>query len=921
MADNDKTNPPGPTSTNVDVEIKINDLISNRRKIYELNEQSLKNSLLTSEQLAGELKSQNEAYEEQKKLVENIDTYSKNLVDSEQIITEAKENQLKTLKEQFLTNQKTIVLLLQKQKLIDEEVKNGKKTQEQAEKEKNEIDKRLKLLKEQTIEQGKQIQQGEREKKLKEDIKSIGNEILQQTLQYGQQLEKHIMNISKLNGGYAEHGSKLREANLQIYQATAGTGIMFEEANAAFAGLSQNFIGLTTQSQDSISKMVEGTAQLTKLGVDAGSASKGFDSLVNAMGKTPLQAHKIQESFVQMAAKNRLALGAVSQAFAENSSRFVGYGEQMTKVLDGLAEQSLKTGIAIGKLVGIAQGFDTFEDASRKVGNLNALLGGDYFNSIEMLTASDEERIKLLKEGVLNSGIQWESMNRFQKMAIANAAGINDLNEASKMFGKTSLENTKQQEEAAKVQKTLAEQAESVSTSMDKMKSVLNGVIIALDPLVSLVGTIVEILVLPAKIGASLGQVGAAVGSIISLIGILAIKNLILKRSFMGVGSSIGGAIKKMFGWITAKETANKVPVAGIQKTTSSQLMSSAAPTPAAAAPAGPGRFTSFVNNINPVNLIAAAGALLILAAALFVMAKALQEFAKVAGDPNADGAAKLAAGSLLALVIAAKLIKAAGTDVLIGSLIILAMAASVLVLGIALQKFNGIDWKLVAGVGLIILGLGLAIAGLGMALSGPQALTLAIGIGVIVTIAAALSLMGLALKSIVDAIANASPALSNLANSFKQLFEIKDLKDNFSSIESFLSQLSDIDYDPISELANAIGLLATNMERLSSISSIMNIKGSAEMSTVQNIKSTAEEIGKTANTIGTSTAAQQSLIPVQQTTAFVPLLVQVDKKTIIEILEKDIKSMAYGEALNALDAVGIVQSAFEVQNRRYGGT
>jgi hypothetical protein len=921
----------------------------------------------------------NDLLEEGKKKYTDIDEKiriarenKKALIDDEQIILELQQTQTEELKNQFQINQKNLLNLI-------EQLKVGKEKGTLSEQEQKDLKEKITILKDITFLQGKDLEKIEKEKKLKEGILSIGKEIWQGIMQQTIALDAHIVNISKLNGGYAEHNSKLREANVQIYQATAGSGVMLEEANAALAGLSQNFIGLTTQSQESIKTMATGAAFLTKLGVDAGVASKSMDSLVNAMGKTPQQAYKIQESFVQMAAKNRLALSAVSQAFGENSSRFVGYGEKMTKVLEGLSEQSLKTGVSIGKLVAIAQGFDTFEDASKKVGNLNALLGGDYFNSIELLTASDEDRIKLLKEGVAASGMQFESMNRFQKMAIANAAGITDLNEASKLFGQTSLQNTRQQDESAKVQKTLAEQAESVSTSMDKMKSVINGVVIALDPLIDIFRIVVNGLTWFAKAGGEAGEklggwggkVITVFGSLISLAAILAAKNLLLTGSFGRIGSVIGGATKKLWGWIAGKEAANKIPDAAIQRTTSSKLDSAAAGPTAAA---GPGKFTSFINNIKPGNLIAAAGALLLLSLALLALGIALQQFAVFAGmSENKASAIGIAIATIAGLVGISYALNAAKVTISTGVIVLAIMSGSLLLLGIALQSFSKVDWKLVAGVGLIILGLGLAIAGLGMALAaGPQAITLAIGIGVIVTIAAALALLGLALKTIVDAIANASPALSNLANSFKQLFEIKDLKDKFSSIESFLSQLSNIDYDPINKLADSVGTLATNFEKLSSISanpfkqlfeikdlkdnfssieslfsqlssidydpiikladsigmlstnleklasisSNMSIKGSVDATTTENVNLAVQGVAEKTRQISEASAQQkQSLIPVQQTTTFVPLIVQINGKNIIDVLRRDIQIISGEETLRMMDSTGIVRSSDYIQS------
>lgn len=732
------------------------------------------------------------------------------------------------------------------------------------------------------------------------------------------------MNISKLNGGYAELGSNLREANRQIYQATTGTGVMFEEANAAFAGLSQNFIGLTTQSEKSIKDMVKGTAFLTKLGVDAGAAAKGFDSLVNSMGKTPEQAGKIQESFVQMAAKNRLALGAVSQAFAENSSRFVGYGEKMTKVLEGLSEQSLKTGVSMSSLVKIAQQFDTFEGAAKAVGNLNAMLGGDYLNSIELLTASDDERIKLLKEGVAASGMQWESMNRFQKMAVANAAGINDLNEAGKIFGQTSLQNTRQQEDAAKVQKTLAEQAESVSTSMDRMRSVLNGVVIALDPVVSLMSLLVDVLTYPAKKGGELGEeIGGWTGKIITVMGSLgsllmamAIKNKIFGGSFGFIRRGITSVIKKIPEYISSLFTKKAAEDATKTGSVVPSGPSSTVPSPTSpAATAGPGRFTSFINNINATNMLKAAGALLLFAAALLVLGFALQQFAAFAGDPNAGGGAAIAVLSIAALIGMSYALSKATPQISTGLIALVVLSASLLILALSLKMLSGVDWKLVAAIGVIILGLGLAIAGLGAAVSGPQGLLVAIGIGVLIGFAGALTILGIAIKTIIDSLKDSAPAFTNLGDSLTKLFAIKDLKQNFSDLESFFSQLSTIDVEPINNLANAIALLGENLQLLASMSPNIsaNVKGNVEnivTETAKTVNQVSEAVSSAA-TARTQSSLQTASNQAQQ--VLVPVQIYMDKKKVGEIL--NIEGIAKGIALDTLDGVGIGQSSEAVQS------
>jgi hypothetical protein len=762
-----------------------------------------------------------------KEIDKNIETIAKNkktIIDYEQIENDLKEERLNKLKEEFRINQQTLLQLLEEREVVGQ---NNK-----------ELNDKIEHLKEITREQGKQIQDANKEKEIKEKILVIAKEMLQLTRQYGSELEKHIIQISTLNGGYDKYKETIGEANKLLYASTVGTGIMFEEANQSIQQLSSNFIGLSTQSAESIKQMSSGVAQLGKLGVDAATASRGFDSLVNAMGKTPAQAYKIQESFVQMASKNRLALGSVTQAFAENSSRFVGYGAQMTKVLDGLAEQSLKTGIAIGKLVGIAQGFDTFEDASRKVGNLNALLGGDYFNSIELLTASDEERIRLIKEGVAASGMQFESMNRFEKMAIANAAGISDLNEASKLFGQTSLQNTRQQAEGAEVQKTLAEQAQSATLAMDKLKSSFNGLLIILEPIIT---------------------------------------------TFMEVANKIANAVQEFKGFLEEL---------GLGTTAAAALTSALLAIP-------------LIFPVLAAGFVAVAVAIAGFVGGIVSSLLPVAKFGNVAAGAISKVGLAATKGSIGLLALGAAIgLAAAGIGILIYGFADLTKYLAPLVD----TFFNGINDALKSLISINPVSLYNIAAGL-VAMAGGFAAITAASMGNIVVggISAFAGVFSKKPTSVFEMLATLSEitnkfpvdGLQKIVSSILSFGNISNI--NVGSISSLVSELSNVNIDPINKLAEAIGTLGANLTMLASLSATgIKVEGTAT-----NVVDTAMTAAAVSTINATNSAVKsQALIPTQQTTAFVPLVVQIDKKTIIEILKEDIANIAKGQASDRINAI-----------------
>ncbi len=135
----------------------------------------------------------------------------------------------------------------------------------------------------------------------------------------------------------------------------------------------------------------------------------------------------------------------------------------------------------------------------------------------------------------------------------------------------------------------------------------------------------------------------------------------------------------------------------------------------------------------------------------------------------------------------------------------------------------------------------------------------------------------------------------------------------NVGSISSLVSELSNVDIDPINKLAEAIGTLGANLTMLASLSATgIKVEGTAT-----NVVDTTMTAAAVSTINATNSAVKsQALIPAQQTTAFVPLVVQIDKKTIIEILKEDIANISKGQALDAIDAIGLTQSSLFSMDR-----
>ncbi len=131
-------------------------------------------------------------------------------------------------------------------------------------------------------------------------------------------------------------------------------------------------------------------------------------------------------------------------------------------------------------------------------------------------------------------------------------------------------------------------------------------------------------------------------------------------------------------------------------------------------------KLTDSFKKMDMKELIKGALAMLILAAAMWVLAKALQEFASVEWESIAKGLV-----AILALVGIAYLLSKVKGEMIEGALAMVILGGALWVIGYALQMFTKIGWEDLAKAGVALVGLSLIVAGLGF-------LIIPIGLGVL---------------------------------------------------------------------------------------------------------------------------------------------------------------------------------------------
>jgi hypothetical protein len=248
--------------------------------------------------------------------------------------------------------------------------------------------------------------------------------------------------------------------------------------------------------------------------------------------------------------------------------------------------------------------------------------------------------------------------------------------------------------------------------------------------------------------------------------------------------AQMGGSFAQM--GMDVKGMASKLPIIG--KLFGGGAAPTAGPTPAAATTPSPGGGGADQANkfskIKSSDLIKGAAALLILAAALWVSAKAFQEFATVKWEDVGKGLVGLVGLATIAYILG----KAQG-EMIKGAIAVAILGVALIPFAFAMSLIAGLDIGsvLAAAAGLVIFGA--AVFGLGLLLTGPGAIVFGAGILGFLALGAALIVLGAGLQMVGSGFSAISAGLPALVEQ--------------------VSSLSQINFLPIIGLAGALTLLA----------------------------------------------------------------------------------------------------------------
>ena len=362
-------------------------------------------------------------------------------------------------------------------------------------------------------------------------------------------LGHEVDSLSKKIAGATGFASQFHDEIIDGAIAGTMAGIQFKEMASSITSLAEGMSSFLPENEATNTSLALTVARLEKFGISGSQSVAVMDHMQRAMGLNAQQSADLTANIARMGKTVGITAKKAITDFTKAQSRLSIFGNQNIKVFKELQAQAKATGMSIDSLIGSVGKFDTFEGAAGQAASLNAVLGTTISN-IEMMNATDSERINIIREQVKASVGNFDALDKFTKMHIAQAMGVKSVDEAQRLLNMSTAEYNKTlagQQENVNVQQELADATERLIPFVDQLKLALAQIVLAFAPIVEIISKflhfITPFITLVAKGIAGLAALAAVVALVVKAGAIMAAGLAILTNPITLVIAGVTGLL------------------------------------------------------------------------------------------------------------------------------------------------------------------------------------------------------------------------------------------------------------------------------------------------------------------------------------------------------------------------------------------
>jgi len=643
--------------------------------------------------------------------------------------------------------------------------------------------------------------------------------------------DEAIAEMHKLTGA----APGLEKQMIALEHEFSGTGVSADEAGKAISTLFNTVTDFNRMGPATQKELADTTAVLNEMGVSMDTTAGNIQTLTKVFGVSGMEAAETSRELFTLAQNLGMAPEEVAANFAAAGPKMAAFGEQGVETFKKLQAAAKQSGMQVDQMLGIVEKFDTFEGAAESVGKLNAILGGPFLSSLDMVTTTDPtERMKMLSEAVNESGQSFDEMSYYQRKALADAMGLADVAELALVMRDGFDAAVPAQQQSQEALAAQAKAAAEYQTIKEELTQTFRQFAVSMRPVIQAFKWTLQLIqdingyfggyfipgiilltgafVTLKKVTFLAGMAGDAYRATVT--SLTAAKNFLTSGIFKNTAaffSNTAAKIKDAF--VTGLQTtATEAEIVATNASTASQELNTVAQRQGTAATGASGKAAG---KAAPM-LLAFGAAVLFIGAGVYLAATGVGNLVASFKDLN-DAQLAAATGALLGFAIAVGVIMAVLIGLVAGPQAAPTAAAVGVMLAVAAAAF-----LIGAGVGLAAAGLGLLVASFGYLFEVANPATLILWAAGFAAWVAVLWLM-VPLASVAWAFAIVLTAISAAIIGIGAAFSLMDF-DNFKPISEFFTSLVTLTNQTsgeIEKVAKGISKIVAEVNKLDAMKAI----------------------------------------------------------------------------------------------------
>tara|TARA_Y100000310_G_scaffold98156_1_gene95847 strand:+ start:14822 stop:17101 length:2280 start_codon:yes stop_codon:yes gene_type:complete len=252
-------------------------------------------------------------------------------------------------------------------------------------------------------------------------------------------------------------------------------GVTAMEISKVFTSLRATMVQFEKQDRATQDSLAMTAVAMEKFGGSAQASAKILNEMMLVHGKTAEEANNLQLESLATAKAIGMPYDMMQESLSTVLPTLAKFGSGAERIFKETAAASRALGVSMERLVNIAEQFQTFEGAATSAGKLNAILGGPFYDDLELLNASFQgttEVLRVVRKGFDDSGKSLKNMTAAEKIFIAKSVNFSDVSEMTKVLTGDLEEYIKKAEAGIIEQEQLNKEMDKAQTVMQKLANI-----------------------------------------------------------------------------------------------------------------------------------------------------------------------------------------------------------------------------------------------------------------------------------------------------------------------------------------------------------------------------------------------------------------------------------------------------------------